>query len=35
LLLQVWGKLVEALADVGYDSNNLVRNWGREAVWQR
>lgn len=21
----VWGKLVEALADVGYDTNNLVR----------
>lgn len=23
-LLRVWGKLVEALADVGYDSNSLV-----------
>lgn len=23
----MWGKLVEALADVGYDSNNLVGGW--------
>ena len=27
----VWAKLIEALADVGYDSNNVVRS----VEWQR